>query len=209
MKSRTAIAACITATAALTLVAAAPGNAEETTPSSTTSSVYVPDCLAQITAHPEAGLSRDDCKVTNTIQLEGAFTATAADIDSSALSAEDKAEILNRKARGAITARHWSQFTTGGSYTRTHNGTFYYDGSRVWVTTQTSGYTGSHQCFTNYSVGFNLTGTACNESGSTSARNLYSAWDVNPNGTFVVYNVSMTATVKANGTITGFGATVG
>ncbi|MGH1522763.1 hypothetical protein ACRAWC_01185 [Leifsonia sp. L25] len=46
-------------------------------------------------------------------------------------------------------------------------------------------------------------------SASSSARNLYSAWDVNPNGTPVVYTVSMTATVKANGTINGFGSTVG
>lgn len=69
--------------------------------------------------------------------------------------------------------------------------------------------TGSHNCFTNYSVGFNITGGSCNESGSTTSRALYSNWDVNPNGTFIHYNVSMTATVKYNGTISGYGATVG
>lgn len=209
MKAKIAIVTSIAAAAALTLMAATPANAEEAAPSSATTSSYAPDCMAQIAAHPESDLTKEDCKVTSTLTVEDSFVADAADINASALSDEDKAEILNRRARGAITAKHWSQFTTGAAYTRTHNGTFYYDGSRVWVTTQTSGYTGSHQCFTNYSVGFNLTGTACNENGSTSARNLYSAWDVNPNGTPVVYNVSMTATVKANGTITGYGATVG
>lgn len=209
MKAKIAILTSIAAAAALSVMAAAPANAEEAEPSSATTSSYAPDCVAQIEALPESGLSKEDCKVTSTLKVEDSFVATAADIAASALSDADKAEILNRRARGAITAKHWSQFTTGAAYTRTHNGTFYYDGSRVWVTTQTSGYTGSHQCFTNYSVGFNLTGTACNESGSASARNLYSAWDVNPNGTPVVYNVSMTATVKANGTISGYGATVG
>jgi hypothetical protein len=209
VKAKISIATSIAASAALTFMAVTPANAEEATPMSATTSSYAPDCLAQVEAHPEAGLSTTDCLVTNTVQVDDSFVPTATDISTSALSAEDKAEILSRKARGAITAKHWSQFTTGAAYTRTHNGTFYYDGSRVWVATTTSGYTGSHQCFTNYSVGFNLTGTACNESGSTSARNLYSAWDVNPNGTPIVYNVSMTATVKANGTISGYGATVG
>ncbi|QNE34598.1 hypothetical protein [Leifsonia shinshuensis] len=103
---------------------ATPANAEDATPSIATTSSYAPDCLAEIEAHPEAGLSEKDCLVTRTLQVDDSFVATEADISASALSSEDKAVILNRRTRGAVTAKHWSQFTTGTAYTRTHNGTF-------------------------------------------------------------------------------------
>ena len=108
-------------------------------------------------------------------------------------------------AAGAVSSNHWSQFTTGAAYTRTQNGTFYYNGTRVWVTVTYDGYTGSHSCFTNYSVEFNLTGLQCNESGSTTSRSMYSLWEVNPNGTPIYYDVSMTAVLSKTGTISGYG----
>lgn len=179
------------------------------------SSTYsVPECVTQVKAAIAEGTANGatvkDCVVTTALDLSDSYVVTPAEIQSStSLTDSEKSTLVVAAAAGAIIGKHWSQYTTGVAYTRTHNGTFYYNGSRVWVTTTYLGYKGSHNCFTNYSVGFNITGGSCNESGSTTSRALYSNWDVNPNGTFIHYNVSMTATVKYNGTISGYGATVG
>jgi hypothetical protein len=162
--------------------------------------------------HPDAAVSADVCATTTTLEVGPAKNVSAAAIQSdTSLSATQKAEMKTAAAAAAIRSKHWSQFTTGGLYTATHNGTFYYDGTRVWVTVTTSGYKGSHNCFSNYNVGVDLTQNACNESGGSSSRNLYDSWHVAwvIQGSPVGYDVSMTATVKANGTISGPGATVG
>lgn len=176
--------------------------------SSSTRTYVVNDCVSQVKAAIVAGQANgttvDDCQVTTGVTIGSTFVVTKSQIlADSTLSSAEKSSMLAASATSAITGKHWSQFTTGAAYTRTQNGTFYYNGSRVWVTVTYSGYTGSHSCFTNYSVGFNLTGGSCSESGSTTQRNLYSDWDVNPNGTPIHYNVSMTANVFSNGTGTG------
>jgi hypothetical protein len=105
--------------------------------------------------------------------------------------------------------KRYSQFTTGAAYTRTHNGKFYYNGDRVWVTQTVSGLKGSHSCFTNYTVGLSITGTGCSDTGGTTWRTLRDTWTVgwSPSVPFS-YSVTMACTVYKNGTIAGPGATL-
>ena len=212
MKFRRSITLALAAGTLLAGAAALPAGASTLAASETT--YIVPECVQQVKAAIAAGTANgtsvEDCEVTTGASTGKAFVVTPADIKtSSTLSTSDKSSMLAASATAAITGKHWSQFTTGGAYTRTQNGTFYYNGSRVWVTVSYSGYTGSHNCFTNVSIGFNLTGGSCNESGSTTSRSMYSDWTVNPNGTFIEYGVSMTAILDSGGGISGFGATVG
>lgn len=133
---------------------------------------------------------------------------TAADVQADArLTQDQKVELTAELARRAIYSNHYSQFTTGGAYTVTQNGTFYYNGTRVWVTVTYSGYTGSHSCFINYAVGVTISNIVCSESGTTSRRDMYMGWTVTIGG--IQYGYSMTAKLYPDGTISGFGATVG
>jgi len=152
----------------------------------------------------------DASGLTTTIELGTPESTTAAAIKGDAgLSATAKSEILAADAVAAVSSNHWSQFTTGGAYTNTQNGTFYYDGSRVWVSETVQGTTGSHTCFSNYvAPGWTISNITTAESGSAAQRNLSCNWNVlQPVG--VTTSASMTANLSANGTISGFGATVG
>jgi hypothetical protein len=216
MKNTGKITAALVFTGLLTAALGIPVGAAQADPipSSATSTSYAPGCLNEIAAlkgtASQGSLTTADCAVTSGISVGTPSTLTPKDAAAvTGLSSTDKASLLVAAAAGAVSSNHWSQFTTGAAYTRTQNGTFYYNGTRVWVTVTYDGYTGSHSCFTNYSVEFNLTGLQCNESGSTTSRSMYSLWEVNPNGTPIYYDVSMTAVLSKTGTISGYGATVG
>lgn len=123
------------------------------------------------------------------------------------LTTVQRAELLDAAPRAAVRSARWSQFTTGGSYTQTQNGTFYWNGSKVWVTSSYAGYVGSHACFTNYAItGWAIHGTNTSDTGGNASRNLTCGWNVTQPMWFTHY-VSMTAIVYSNGTISGFGAT--
>lgn len=79
------------------------------------------------------------------------------------------------------------------------------DRTKAWVGTSYLGYTGSHHCTVNYAVGVTITLVSCSESGATSYRNMYYGYNVTVQ--FITYGYSATATVKSNGTATGFGVT--
>ncbi|MGO4454636.1 hypothetical protein [Arthrobacter sp. RAF14] len=185
----------------------------EPQPSSTTHTGYVRDCLTQVDAYNASqgrNVSHDECKTTVTTQLDASAPVTVAEVRAaSGLSASEKRSLVAAATAGAVQSRHWSQFTTGGAYTRTQNGTMFFNGSEVWVTEVRHGYQGSHNCFTNYTVEVNISDRACNESGALNFRVMNSIWNVNLNGTPITYDASMQATVRANGSIEGFGATIG
>lgn len=110
-------------------------------------------------------------------------------------------------SKDALSSNHWSQFTIGGSYQQTQNGTFYYDGSRVWISQSYGGRQGSHVCFSNYHV-TPIENITVGENGGITFRRLTCDWDVaQPIG--ITTHASMTATVSKDGRISGFGATVG
>lgn len=146
--------------------------------------------------------------VTVTTQLGEPETVTVAEINADpSLTSSQKASLTAAAATLTVSSNHYSQFTTGAFYTVTQNGTFYYDGTRVWVGTTYAGKTGSHNCFINYAVGATVTNNQCTESGTTGRRDMGYSWTVSAQG--ITYGNSMTAKLYANGTISGFGATVG
>ncbi|AMM19081.1 hypothetical protein AX769_01690 [Frondihabitans sp. PAMC 28766] len=63
-----------------------------------------------------------------------------------------------------IWTRTWSQEIRGLYYINwleKHTGRIYYDGSRVWSTTSTSGYKGSHTCNQGFGIGYSVKVTRC------------------------------------------------
>lgn len=125
------------------------------------------------------------------------------------LTAAQKQEIVSAVAisTDALSSNHWSQFTIGGSYQQTQNGTFYYNGSRVWISQSYGGRQGSHLCFSNYHI-TPIENITVGENGGITFRRLTCDWDVvQPIG--ITTHASMTATVSKDGRISGFGATVG
>ena len=187
---------------AATVGAASPAVALEDDESVVISSPAV--VTAGETAYAEAGgyvtsASLDEPHLVSAMEVTG----------DAGLSKSQKSAILGAMAAAAVYSNHWSQFTTGGAYTQTQNGTFYYNGSRVWVTQSYSGYVGSQACFTNYVVaGWGISNISKSDTGGTSSRSLYCGWNVTQPVLITTY-ASMTATVNASGSISGFGATVG
>ncbi len=170
---------------------------------SSNSTVVAQDCI-------DAGLSEQDCTYTVGVELGSAKSVTASEVMAdSGLTTLQKVEILDSMRSASVSSNHWSQFTTGGTYTNTQNGTFYYNGSRVWVTQTYLGYTGSHQCFNNYAIPpSGISNISKSDTGSTSVRDMYCGWNVT-NWGVISYFYSMTAQLYPNGTISGFGGTVG
>lgn len=148
----------------------------------------------------------DGSKIVTTLGTPQTASVQQIENDPTLTSAQ-KTELATLAAAAAVSSNHYSQFTTGGAYTVTHNGTFYYNGSRVWVGSTYLGYTGSHNCFINYAPGISITNIGCSESGGPTQRDMYMQWTVGV-GPFA-YGVNMTAKLYTNGTISGFGATVG
>lgn len=114
------------------------------------------ECLAALDkakagGHTVKGL---DCTLTTTSTTSAAKPVTAVDIlADTTLKSTDRTELLAAAAAGAVYSKHFSWFTTGSAYAVTHNGTFYYNGSKACAQTSYAGYQGPHFCFTNYAAG--------------------------------------------------------
>jgi hypothetical protein len=163
-----------------------------------------------VTAGQSLTKTDDTTGLATTVELGTPQEVTVADIKADpSLSATDRSSLVKAAAAATIKSNHWSQFTTGGSYTQTQNGTFYYNGSRVWVTETVSGKKGSHACFTNYVVApYEISNVSKSDSGSTTSRKLNCKWNVKqiiP----VTTSAEMTATLSKTGGISGFGSSVG
>jgi hypothetical protein len=82
-----------------------------------------------------------DCTLTTTSTTNAARSVTAVDIlADTTLKSTDRTELLAAAAADAVYSKHFSWFTTGGANTVTHNGTFYYNGSKAWAQTSYAGY---------------------------------------------------------------------
>lgn len=202
----------LVASATLLAVGAMPASASPT--AIPTSSYVDASCAAQIEAlalaPADATAALEFCVVSRGGTVGAPASVTTAQIlADKSLTASARAELVNASAASTIKSRTWSQFTTGGGYTVTHGGKFYYNGTRVWATVTYSGYKGSHNCVTNYAVVVNISQRSCNESGSTTSRAMYNSWTVAwlVEGSAVSYDVSMTATLTKSGGVSGFGTT--
>ena len=194
------------AVAALTFTGATVAQADDGTTSETTVT-YSQECLDQfkaLTASTGESFDTSVCKETTTLVKSGEDERVTLD-DVSAdtgLDAGQKASLSRAVKAGAVKSKHYTKFTTGGVYTATQDGTFYYNGAQAWVGQTISGKRGSHSCRANYAVGVGISTNSCSESGSASAKKMYYSWTVSlvAKGWPVSYEVSNSITVKANGT---------
>ncbi len=161
------------------------------------------DCVEKVSAAIESGtanLSLDICTTTLTLTTSAPQTATVADIQvaRTVLSPNDYQSLVVAAAAGTVHSKHFSQFQNNGTDSQPQFGTFYYDGSRAWLTQTYRGYNGYHTCQVDYSVGYDITNTACTDSGSPSQRMLTMTWLFKPLGIGGVLSWSETHKMYVN-----------
>lgn len=142
-------------------------------------------CLAAVSQ--SAGLANQNqnlevCKETITTVLGQSRTTTFSDIASisTKLSSADRASLTAAVATGTVKSRGYSQKVNNLTDSETQSGTFYYDGSRVWVTSSYRGLAGSHRCTVDWSVGYSVSLQGCYESGTTNVITLSQQWLFTP-----------------------------
>ncbi len=150
-------------------------------------------------------LSTEICKVQITTSYSDARAMTAADIEGAkgSLSSSDFESLANAVAAGTVKSRFYLQQMNHITDSETQSGTFYYDGSRAWVTSTYRGFTGSHRCMIDWAVGFGVSPQNCYESGSSSERVLSQQWLMSPflNGFPVSWSETYTLRVNALGQV--------
>lgn len=165
-------------------------------------------CLAAVSQSP--GLANqnqnpDICKETITTVFGQSRNMTIADIASvsTKLSSADRASLTAAVISGTVKSRGYLQQVNNLTDSETQTGTFYYDGSRVWVTSTYRGLAGSHRCTVDWSVGYSVALQGCYESGSTSAITLAQQWLFTPfvNGFPVSWSQTYSIRVNATGQV--------
>lgn len=190
-----------------TALAATPASAAV----SESETTYVQECVDQVqsvqSSGEAGGLTVEDCAVKTTTTAGEPYVVSVEEARAADLPAEEKDRLVAAAAAQAVTGRHYSQFTNGAAYSRTQNGTWYFDGTYSWVTQARYGFTGSHSCFTDYAVNVTVTGVSCSDTGTETERYVEDQYQVTVG--IVTYGYSMKATLFADGNISGFGATTG
>ena len=128
----------------------------------------------------QAGLSVAECTSTITTQSSAASVVTASNLAQAraTMSASDYASLAAAAATSAVSSKTYSQKVDDGPDQTEQQGRFYYNGSRVWISTY-DGYTGSHVCIVDFDyIPVTTTITNCVDSGSTTNRTLQMYWNV-------------------------------
>lgn len=194
----------------LGLTAVAPANAASATPSSVISSVTTTNaaCVEAVTEAQQRGetsVTLDSCTSTVTLTASEEETVSPADLAQAArsLSPASFAQLRVAATAGAVKKKNYSQGFNNITDKQSQSGTFYYDGSRAWVTANYRGHQGTHNCDVNWSVGYVVEEKACSESGTNAQRDLYVKWHFSaiPSGGLVNWDESHTMHVNKTGRI--------
>jgi hypothetical protein len=154
------------------------------------------DCFKALS---EAGIS--DASTQCTVSESKPVTAATIAADAS-LSTAEKAGLQYIATSSTVRSKSYSNFITGLSYTVTQNGTFYYNGSRVWVTQTYLGRNGSQFCVANYAVPpWSVSNFSKSDTGSTTVRTVRCSFDVNQAG-LIVTNRTLVAKLTSSGSVT-------
>ena len=94
----------------------------------------------------------------------------------STLSLGDYKALALAVSLGTVRSRNYYQQVVNLSNVESQSGTFYYDGSRVWVAEFYRGFTGSHRCQVERAAFYSVSPQNCYESGSTSNKTLSQQW---------------------------------
>jgi hypothetical protein len=152
-----------------------------------------------------AKLSTEICTVQIKTSVADAKTVRLSDIQEvkSSLSASDFDSLTRAVAAGTVKSRFYLQQVNHITDSETQSGTFYYDGSRAWVTSTYRGVTGSHRCMIDWTVGFGVSPQNCYESGSSSERALSQQWLMSPflSGFPVSWSETYTLRVNSSGQV--------
>jgi hypothetical protein len=166
------------------------------------------ECVSAVTAARDAGdtsVSLDSCTSTVTLSESPEETVTAADLAQArqTLSSTKFAQLQTAAAAGTVKKKNYSQGFNNITDKQSQSGTFYYDGSRAWVTQTYRGHQGTHHCEVNWSVGYVVEEKACSESGTNAQRDLYVKWHFSaiPSGGLVNWDESHTMHVNKTGRI--------
>lgn len=172
---------------------------------------YVQECVDQVrplqASGDVEGLTVEDCAVETTTTAGEPYVVSLEEARAADLPAEEKDRLVAAAAAQTVTGRRYSQFTNGAAYSRTQNGTWYFDGTHWWVTQARYGFTGSHSCFTNYAVTVTVGGVSCSDIGTETERYVEDQYQVTAG--ILTYVYSMKATLFADGNISDVGATTG
>jgi hypothetical protein len=151
----------------------------------TVSETFVDDgCVIALSAANGRDQATKLCTLTMTGHVSEARPAAVENIKKDKnLSSNQREELL--AAAGTVKSKSYSNFISGGVYTVTQSGTFYYNGTRVWVTKAYLGYDGSQTCVANYFVPpWKVSNFEKSDTGSTTVRTVRCNFDVLQGGLF-------------------------
>lgn len=141
--------------------------------SSANCEVAVQAMLAKGVVNIPNGLCRQSIKLT----YSDSKPVTIAELPSlrGKMSTSEFAALTSAVTLGTVKSRTYIQ-TVGSVMVESQNGTFYYDGTRVWVTESYRGFTGSHRCQVERAALALVALQNCYETGSTASKKLSQQW---------------------------------
>lgn len=164
--------------------------------------VVNPDCVF---AFSQAGVESDGlCMSTLTLVESAATSPTILELQSAGVVGQTASKLTLAVALTTILSKSYSQNVNSITDSVTQSGRFYYDGTRAWVGTTTSGYRGTHFCKLDWSVGYAISLVGCTETGGIAYRNLHMQWHYSAiaSGLPVQWEEIHTVTVNKNGAVT-------
>lgn len=107
----------------------------------------------------------------STVDQACASSMTKADPEVTTAEASDYCQVITEFAvspseeivlpTGTVWYRLWSQYKSNPGWQEKHSGKFYYDGTRVWSTTEYRGLKGYHNCHQGYGYWITIEVTKC------------------------------------------------
>jgi hypothetical protein len=121
---------------------------------------------AKLTASQQLSTKQCDRNITVSTSSPAVVSAAQVAADPSA-----PASLIAAAAAGTVYAKYFYDSIDQGTDVEVQEGTFYYDGTYSWATTYYRGYTGWHQCWVSYAVGYSIDITQCDDWGRQSGTN--------------------------------------
>lgn len=174
-----------------------------------TSFITNSSCVSQIRAAQAQGathlshLSTDICTVSNVVERSAALPLTGSGLAQakSTMTASEYSSLVAAAAAGTIYYTQYSQTISQITDQERQYGTFYFNGSKAWVTVTYAGYTGDHRCTLDYAAGYGVSLTDCSDNAWGSGRSERMSWIMSPLGLPISWTETYEARLAANGGI--------
>lgn len=160
------------------------------------------DCVATVEEHnltaPENEVVPTDVR-TSTISLEVSAPQPVRDDDLLPSDAAAPSDLRSAVVAGTVTSRYFKQTVVHGTDQETQSGIFHFNGARAWIQTY-AGYTGSHRCWVNYTVGYSVSVTSCVGGASGNPSTVRMGLQVKPFNAPISWNEDHYVYLRPNGT---------